>query len=80
MYRKLKNLNSQRINDPVKKWARELNRNFSMEEVQMGKKHIKKFSASQQGRQTHVRAQLFNRSYHSYFLKFRGKTNKKATL
>jgi hypothetical protein len=39
-------LNSQGINDPMKKWANELNRAFSKEEVQMAKKnHMKKCSA-----------------------------------
>jgi hypothetical protein len=37
IYRELKNLNSQGINDPMKKWANELNRAFSKEEVQMAK-------------------------------------------
>jgi hypothetical protein len=35
IYRKLKKLNPQRISIPVKKWAHELNREFSKEEVQM---------------------------------------------
>jgi hypothetical protein len=37
IYRELKNLNSPKINDPMKKWATELNRAFSKEEVQMAK-------------------------------------------
>jgi hypothetical protein len=35
IYRELKNLSPQRINTPMKKWAHELNREFSKEEVQM---------------------------------------------
>jgi hypothetical protein len=36
-YRELKTLNSSQINEPIKKWATELNRTFSKEEVQMAK-------------------------------------------
>jgi hypothetical protein len=45
-YRKLKKLNSPKINEPIKKWATELNRSFLKEEIQMAKKHIKKCSPS----------------------------------
>jgi hypothetical protein len=42
----LKKLNSPTINEPIKKWATELNRTFSKEEVQMAKSHMKKCSPS----------------------------------
>jgi hypothetical protein len=42
MYRELKKLYSQKKpNDPVKKWATELNRAYPKEEVQIAKKHMK---------------------------------------
>jgi hypothetical protein len=46
MYSKLKKLTTQRINNPLNKWANELNRKLSKEEVQMDNKNIKKCSIS----------------------------------
>jgi hypothetical protein len=46
IYRKLKKLNVPKINETIKKWASELNRTFSKEEIQIAKIHMKKCSPS----------------------------------